>query len=975
MQLYRKSAKILNTMNDLLLHEHHTLNKPHTNAIERNHFEFTAEQDTFIPPFSAKIAFTICHPKHSSKLKNKHTYWLNSSVEEDTLRTWSIPYGVYYHIDDPVKIKRAVVCIRNHSAEIITIRKGMNIVHEFKMAILHHAELQKLWDDDEEFEIKTSELSFVDKIQHTSTSFQKEARQYSFIFELEKPGEQFQFINTPEIMLHIKADMPASIPPPYTPKLTPEMLAAAKRWVHRHLIAKMIFPDKLTAQMFPMPDGIQVQDLPPPTRVSSPIKMVEKGKFDENGDMIWRMAVDYRRVNKLALQPIVFDSPNVEEGLRKLCGHDRFSTLDVKDAFFRQRVRPEDRYLSSFTIPTMGTFNFAGLGQGMAVSPAHFYATMKNILNGSLAENVYVQTDDIIVGTSGGEESHERVLLLVLKRLADANVKIDVKKCSFSKDSVDICGKLLSKGTVRPHPSRLNALKFEVPSWKNEKAWLSIQGVIAFFRIFIPSCSKRTAKIKNLRQEAITDSSKSDENRTRIQNELDEIEELIRAQTLVVVKPTMSLLIRTDASKYAIGIIGLDRQTKRPFAFESQALVGAQVNSWSTFEKELFSVRQVFSKFKLELLTCKSATIENDNISSVLDCTSKTASPIISARALKFIMEILSRMDAEKVKIKFLSGFKNFLADYTTRYVNVRSHIKSSDTTSSYFSLITETRARSELRAYLLKKHKFLAHAGGNRLMLYCQENGIQAPKLRELVHEVIDSCNACSKAKKVMAATVLGKMTVPKNEGEVFSFDHAHMEYSVDGYQYMIILVDCFSKFCVGIPVSSLEIREVCKEFLKLHQLVPAMKEIRCDNFFVSDELQELCDVLEISLNPYASHNPRSNISERYVQTIKTAVDKKLEETNKPPEYWSIPEILNSAIRGYNLCPHSVTKVSPFKMFYKCNPSSDCGNHDYTLTFSRNILFDKPTSIGGIYIFDHCFYSNCTSSNLSFLIQPFIFR
>ena len=75
------------------------------------------------------------------------------------------------------------------------------------------------------------------------------------------------------------------------------------------------------------------------------------------------------------------------------------------------------------------------------------------VLNG-----VVCQMDDIFIYGSDQTE-HDKRLHTVLAKLQDLGIKLNKKKCEFSKSEIKFFGQILNKDGILPDPEKVSAIK------------------------------------------------------------------------------------------------------------------------------------------------------------------------------------------------------------------------------------------------------------------------------------------------------------------------------------------------------------------------------------------------------------------------------------------------------------------------------------------------------------------------------------
>ena len=72
----------------------------------------------------------------------------------------------------------------------------------------------------------------------------------------------------------------------------------------------------------------------------------------------------------------------------------------------------------------------------------------------------------------------------MLSRLADANVKLNVAKCEFSKKMIDFLGYVISENGLSPSPNKIKAI-IEAPEPQNLHELQSFLGLVTYYSRFI----------------------------------------------------------------------------------------------------------------------------------------------------------------------------------------------------------------------------------------------------------------------------------------------------------------------------------------------------------------------------------------------------------------------------------------------------------------------------------------------------------
>jgi hypothetical protein len=106
---------------------------------------------------------------------------------------------------------------------------------------------------------------------------------------------------------------------------------------------------------------------------------------------------------------------------------------------------------------------------------------MEKLMDG--IDNVIVYIDELLIH-SKTHEHHIQILDFVMTRLAENNMKINVKKCFFGNTEVNYLGFRLTPQGIKPDKDKLKAVeKAKIPATKEEIK--SFVGLCNFFRTHI----------------------------------------------------------------------------------------------------------------------------------------------------------------------------------------------------------------------------------------------------------------------------------------------------------------------------------------------------------------------------------------------------------------------------------------------------------------------------------------------------------
>lgn len=152
----------------------------------------------------------------------------------------------------------------------------------------------------------------------------------------------------------------------------------------------------------------------------------------KNGEV--RFCIDYRALNRI-IRRDVYLLPRIDETLEALGGARFFTTFDLKAGYWQIAVAEKDRDKTAFT-SREGLFRFVRMPFGLMNAPSTFQRMMDCVLRGLSWRTCLVYLDDIIVFTKGSVMQHVVEVAMVLQRLENAGLTLNLKKCEFATKTI-----------------------------------------------------------------------------------------------------------------------------------------------------------------------------------------------------------------------------------------------------------------------------------------------------------------------------------------------------------------------------------------------------------------------------------------------------------------------------------------------------------------------------------------------------------
>lgn len=319
----------------------------------------------------------------------------------------------------------------------------------------------------------------------------------------------------------------------------------------------------------------------------------------KNGEI--RMCIDFRKLNTVTLKDS-YPLPRIDEIVDEMGKACVFSTLDATSGYYHIELEENDKEKTAFRWKN-GLFEFNRMPFGLCNAPATFQRVMDTILRDISNEFVIPYLDDIIV-YSKNKEDHVQRLRQVLDRIKKAGLALNLKKCKFFKEEIEILGCIVGQGIVKPDKLKVEALnKFKKP--ENIKELRSFLGLANYCRGFIPKLASMEIPLNALLKGQTKRSTRKIEWCKKSNEAFEEIKKSLNMETIRA-QPNFNkkFILTTDASEYAIGAIlsqeDEDGNDKMVYAF-SKAMDSAQKN-YSVTDKELLAVVKATEHFRRYLL-------------------------------------------------------------------------------------------------------------------------------------------------------------------------------------------------------------------------------------------------------------------------------------------------------------------------------------------------------------------------------------
>lgn len=666
-----------------------------------------------------------------------------------------------------------------------------------------------------------------------------------------------------------------------------------------------------------------------------------------------RICGDFRLTVNKNLKVDNHPLPTVDELFHSLAGGQKFTKLDLSQAYLHMEVHPDDRHL--LTLNThKGLYECNRLMFGISSAPAIFQREMEILLKGIPGVSVYL--DDIKV-TGETDAIHLERLHQVFERLSSHDLHINKEKSIFFADKIEYCGYIIDSRGIHKIPAKINTI-IDAPQPKDKTQLRSFLGLINYYGRFLKNLSTILFPLTRL----LHKNSKFVWSRECEQSFKNVKQIIAESDFLTHFDSKLPLILATDASPYGVGAVLSHKfpdGSERPIQFASQTLSLTQ-QKYSQIDREaygiIFGVRKFYQYLfgnRFTLITDHKPLLQIFSLHKTLPTLTATRMQHYAIYLQSFNYDIQYRSSKEHGNADFCSRLP--LQSETLIQFDALDlfEIKQIETLPVSFSQIAYYTERDKLLQPLLDGlktgkeiqsalrfgipqtefslqqgclirgvrvviPKFLqsqileelhtAHFGITKMKNlargYCWWSGID--------HDIEKLVNECLQCKKIQN----NPTTVPVHSWEEtsFPFERVHIDYMTYGGQPYFILVDAFSRWpevYLTHDMSSKTTIKICREIFSRFGMP---KYIVSDNGrqFLSHEFKEFLRNNGIKQKLTAPYHPATNgLAERFVQTIKQAI----RATNSSSH--DREKELYKILLQFRKMPHTATNKSPSALIF----------------------------------------------------------
>ena len=384
---------------------------------------------------------------------------------------------------------------------------------------------------------------------------------------------------------------------------------------------------------------------------ASPVVMVQK----KDGSA--RICPDYRKLNKLTLfdpEPMV----TTEDILVKIRSSTIFSKLDLSKGYWQVQMSEEDIPKTAF-VTQDGHYEFLRMPFGLVNSGATLVKGLRKIFDQMNGIAIYM--DDILIFSETWKQ-HMKTTNEVMRRLEEANFKLNPEKCFFNKKVIEFIGYSITDGMISATEENIvKVRKANRPTTKKEVQ--SFLGLTGYYRQFIPDYSTIAAPLTNLIKKGLPNSVKwldAEENSYELLKK-----HITEGPILQLPDTRQPFILRTDGSNIGIGAVLLQEKDGLlfPISYSSKKLNTAE-SSYPAIEKECLAIYWSIKKYR-NYLHGNRFILETDHDSLKYLETKK----FVNNRVMRWAMSL----QPYNFSVRYIRGKENCAADFLSRVMEEKT--------------------------------------------------------------------------------------------------------------------------------------------------------------------------------------------------------------------------------------------------------------------------------------------------------------
>jgi hypothetical protein len=638
----------------------------------------------------------------------------------------------------------------------------------------------------------------------------------------------------------------------------------------------------------------------------------------------WRFCIDYRTLNQCMIS-MGWPLPHIGNMIQRIGATKPriFGIIDTTSGYHQVLLDKACRQLAAF-VTEFGVYEPTRVAFGLKTAPSYFQKEIAGTIMSGLNYHILEMYIDDILLYSHDDDAYLENLGKVFKRCSEYNITLNPDKCRLCLRQVEFVGHLITDKGYHWSPKKLQKVfDFETP--QSTKQLKSFLGLANYFHEHVESYSLLARPLLETLQQA--EKSRRLYWTADAQKAFETIKGMINNnQSLFFCDENNGrVIVETDASDYAIGGVcyqetelktpsGELKTIRRPLRFFSQALNSVQ-RRWATIEKEAFAIVRGLKSFDY-LIRDVHFILRTDhkNLKYMNNENAKIVRWKLSIQEFNFDLE-------------YYEGELNVAADAFSRLLQ-RDWEKFED-----LCILQELDIPDEYCQVISRHHNdAMGHHGIERTMnLLRKDPDYEKGEwlyAREYVRRFIAQCPTCQKLSYIKPMIQAKRFTLSSYSPlERIQMDTiGPLPKSTDGHEYILVIIDCFTKFSELYALKTVTADEAAVCLLDYCGRYGPPSQIISDNGtqFVNEVIKTMMKGMDVPFyNILAGSKEENGIVER-------ANGEVLKHLKAFVLHYKLATIWKKCLplvqRIMNFIPHTSTGVAPAQLLFGVNHRMERG-------------------------------------------------
>ena len=316
----------------------------------------------------------------------------------------------------------------------------------------------------------------------------------------------------------------------------------------------------------------------------------------KNDDL--RLCVNYRELNSITVKNR-HSLPLIIETLDRLSDVKRFTALNLKNVYHRLRIKRSDEWKTAFRT-RYDHFEYQIMSFELANAPTIFQVYINKVLRDLVDDICVIYLNDILIYSSESTQ-HWRHVKLILQRLRDFELYVNLKKCVFDTTQMKFLSFIVFIDEVSMNSEWMRTIE----EWSRPRTYRELQmflRFVNFYRRFVYRYSHIVASLTDLLKDSSqSKKSESFEWPTEVEQAFRRLKQIFTSTPLLQHYDSFKR-IRIEIDVFIFGIAGIMTQSNedehwRSMAFWSRKLISAKQN-YEIHDQELLIIVTVFKQWR-----------------------------------------------------------------------------------------------------------------------------------------------------------------------------------------------------------------------------------------------------------------------------------------------------------------------------------------------------------------------------------------